>query len=93
MNNPISEDKKCPNCGSDRYVISIFGSICPVCLYDPRKDGEPNPTPDTSDNELDKALNKLKIALTEPDFIKTLILIWVVMAGTIFVLWAGGALK
>ena len=52
-----------------------------------------NPTPDTSDNELDKALNKLKIALTEPDFIKTLILIWVVMAGTIFVLWAGGALK
>ena len=43
--------------------------------------------------ELGKALNKLKIALLEPDFIKTLILIWVVMAGTVFVLWAGGALK
>ena len=49
MNQPISEDKKCPNCGSDKYVISIFGSICPVCLYDPKKDGEPNHTPDTSD--------------------------------------------
>ena len=45
------------------------------------------------EDELDKALNKLKIALIEPDFIKTLILIWVVMAGTIFVLWVGGELK
>lgn len=50
-------------------------------------------TNQASEDKLDKALKKLKIALLEPDFIKTLILIWVVMAGTIFVLWAGGALK
>ncbi len=52
-----------------------------------------NIMPPASEDELDKALNKLKIALIEPDFIKTLILIWVVMAGTIFVLWVGGELK
>ena len=25
---------KCPKCGSRRFIISIFGSICPECFYE-----------------------------------------------------------
>jgi hypothetical protein len=25
---------KCPKCGSDKYIESIFGSICPDCFYE-----------------------------------------------------------
>ncbi len=24
---------KCPKCGSRKYVLSIFGAICPDCFY------------------------------------------------------------
>ena len=27
--------KKCPSCGKNTYVISIFGSICSSCYYTP----------------------------------------------------------
>lgn len=26
----------CPNCGSDRYISSILGCICPECFYEPK---------------------------------------------------------
>ncbi len=24
---------KCPDCGSRKYVLSVFGAICPDCFY------------------------------------------------------------
>src|SRR3990167_10688489 len=30
--------KKCPKCKKLGYVVSIFGSICPHCLYDPKEE-------------------------------------------------------
>ena len=30
--------KKCPKCKKLGYVVSIFGSICPNCLYDPKEE-------------------------------------------------------
>lgn len=29
---------KCPACGSRKYVISIFGRICPDCFYEEKND-------------------------------------------------------
>lgn len=31
---------KCPRCGENSYIVSIFGSICSNCFYDPSKDGD-----------------------------------------------------
>lgn len=28
---------KCPSCGKNTYVVSIFGSICSSCFYEPPK--------------------------------------------------------
>lgn len=36
----MSDEPKCPRCGSKSYIVSVFGSICAKCLYDPSKDGE-----------------------------------------------------
>lgn len=30
--------KECPQCGEMTFVVSIFGSICDSCLYDPEQD-------------------------------------------------------
>ena len=28
---------KCPKCGSKNFVVSIFGQICPDCLFEQKK--------------------------------------------------------
>jgi len=30
--------KECPNCGKISYVVSIFGSICSECFYEPKEE-------------------------------------------------------
>jgi hypothetical protein len=41
----IKQNKECPHCGKLTYVVSIFGSICSSCFYEPPKaqtlNGEP----------------------------------------------------
>lgn len=31
------EPKKCPNCKKKSYIVSIFGSICSNCFYEPKR--------------------------------------------------------
>lgn len=32
---------KCPECGSRKFVISVFGSICEDCLYEEKIENNP----------------------------------------------------
>jgi len=32
--------KKCPKCGKKNLIMSIFGSVCSNCFYDPKEYGE-----------------------------------------------------
>jgi NAD-dependent SIR2 family protein deacetylase len=34
---------KCPKCSSRKYVISIFGSICPDCFYEEKRNLKGHP--------------------------------------------------
>lgn len=30
--------KTCPRCNQQSYIVSIFGSICSRCFYEPKED-------------------------------------------------------
>ena len=34
----------CPACGYQTFIISVFGSICSKCFFDPAKDVPATPT-------------------------------------------------
>ena len=42
-------ENKCPKCNNYTYVVSVFGSICRNCYYEP---------PRKSDEDLEKEINE-----------------------------------
>lgn len=42
LNHPHNNMKTCPRCKKKTYIVSIFGSVCNSCLYDPKYDELPS---------------------------------------------------